>query len=68
MAENKIRYPFVSRLLNKRNRSQFSEVSQKVASSENILKELGFRCFNKEIIPGKSHRIKFYVIVVALGG
>lgn len=37
-------------------------------SLENILKELGFTCFNTEIIPGKCHRINFYFIVVALRG
>lgn len=67
MVEKKIRY-FVSRLLNRRNQSQFSKTSQKVTTLENILKELGFTCFSKEIIPRKSHRINFYFIIVALRG
>lgn len=53
MAEKKIKYFVVSRLLNRRNQSQFSEMCQKVTTLENIPKELGFTCFDKEIIPGK---------------
>lgn len=68
MAQKKIRYFAVSRLLNRRTHSQFSETSQKATSLENILKELGFICFHKEIIPRKCHRINFYFLVVALGG
>lgn len=67
MAEKKIKYFVVSRLLNRRNQSQFSEMSQKVTTLENIPKELGFTCFDKEIMPGKCHRINFYFTVVALG-